>query len=229
MNIKKLTEEGRFSDFFSELYCIEMKLSLGGFTLILLIDNYDSFTYNLYQYIGEINPQILVKRNDEISVEDIEEINPSHIIISPGPGHPLDAGIIIEVIKKMKGKVPILGICLGHQAIGVAMGGKVSNAEEIVHGKQSTITNTGKNIFKGLPETFKVVRYHSLAIMPETLPASLEVEAYSESGIIMAISHKEYPIYGVQFHPESIQSEYGKEIIRNFLEMKLDEEALIEL
>jgi anthranilate synthase component 2 len=187
--------------------------------MICLIDNYDSFTYNLYQYVGEIYPDIVVRRNDEISIREIEDMNPSHIIISPGPGHPRDAGISPILIARFINRIPILGICLGHQAIGLAMGGTVSFARQIVHGKQSTVRHSGKGIFEGIPSPFQVVRYHSLAVMTDDLPDCLEVHAYTDDGTIMALAHKEYPIYGVQFHPESVLTEFGKELIKNFLKI----------
>jgi anthranilate synthase/aminodeoxychorismate synthase-like glutamine amidotransferase len=187
--------------------------------MICLIDNYDSFTYNLYQYVGEMNQEVVVKRNDEVTLEEIQYMSPSHIIISPGPGHPADSGISIELIRKFSDKIPILGVCLGHQAIGLAMGGSIISANEIVHGKQSEISHRKKKIFRGLPKSFQVVRYHSLVVSKEGFPDCLEVLAETEDGTIMALAHKVYPTIGVQFHPESILSEYGKELIRNFLEM----------
>ncbi|MCX7920912.1 MAG: aminodeoxychorismate/anthranilate synthase component II [Clostridia bacterium] len=185
--------------------------------MIYLIDNYDSFTYNLYQYIGEINQHITVKRNDEITLKQIRELAPSHIIISPGPGHPSQAGISVELIREFMGKIPILGICLGHQAIGLALGGTVNLARDIVHGKQSKVYHNGKGIFRGVPSPFQSVRYHSLAVMREGLPECLNIQAYTEDDTIMALEHKHYPVFGLQFHPESILSEYGKVLISNFL------------
>lgn len=187
--------------------------------MLLLIDNYDSFTYNLYQYIGEVDADIIVKRNDEISIKEIKNIMPSHIIISPGPGHPQNSGVTVEVVNKFSGKVPILGICLGHQAIGLAMGGSIGQAQEIVHGKQSEVYHDQKGILKGIPTPFLAVRYHSLAVLRQGFPECLVINAHSSDGTIMALSHKEYPVYGVQFHPESILSEYGKMLLKNFLEI----------
>lgn len=187
--------------------------------MLLIIDNYDSFTYNLYQYIGEVYPDIVVKRNDEITIQDIEEMKPTYIVISPGPGYPEAAGISVSAIKQFSGKIPILGICLGHQAICIAMGGKVGPANTIVHGKQSEIHNNGEGIFKYVPQSFNVVRYHSLCAKLESFPKCLEVQAVTEDNTIMALRHKEHHTYGLQFHPESILSEYGKELLRNFLDI----------
>lgn len=187
--------------------------------MVLLIDNYDSFTYNLYQYIGEVTNNITVFRNDQITIDKINYLKPECIIISPGPGRPEQAGITLEVIKQFNGIIPILGICLGHQAIGIATGGSVNLAPDVVHGKQSVVINDGKGIFTNIPRRFKAVRYHSLCIMKEGLPNCLEVQAYTEDGTIMAIRHKKFLTVGVQFHPESILSEYGKEILANFLEL----------
>lgn len=185
--------------------------------MILLIDNYDSFTYNLYQYIGEFTKEIIVYRNDQIKVEDIQHLKPECIIISPGPGRPEGAGIIIDIIKMFNGTIPILGICLGHQAIVLALGGEVGLSPDVVHGKQSVILTDEKGIFKALPKKFKVVRYHSLCVKKENLPDCLEVQAITEDGIIMGVRHKTFLTVGIQFHPESVLSEYGKELIRNFL------------
>lgn len=187
--------------------------------MILIIDNYDSFTYNLYQYIGEINPDIEVYRNDAITVEEIEEKKPTHIVISPGPGYPAESGITIDVIKKLSGKIPILGICLGHQAIGEAFGGEVIRAGELMHGKSSEIILEKTDLFKGLPERIRGGRYHSLVVNSETLPDELEIIAKTEDEIIMGIKHKEHATFGIQFHPESILTENGKEILRNFLKI----------
>ena len=185
--------------------------------MILLIDNYDSFVYNLYQYIGTIDDEIKVFRNDEISVEEIEKLNPTHIVLSPGPKAPKDAGICIELIKKLYKKYPILGICLGHQAIGEAFGGTVSYAKELYHGKYSLINHNGEKIFLGIENPCKVARYHSLAILEETLSEEFLVEAKTEDNEIMAIRHKEYNLFGLQFHPESIYTPEGLKMIRNFL------------
>ena len=186
--------------------------------MILLIDNYDSFSYNLYQLIGTINPDIKVVRNDEISVEEIRKSAPTHIVLSPGPKKPIDAGICIEVVKKLYTDIPILGICLGHQAIYEAFGGKVSYAEKLMHGKASKVTlDTDNPLFKGITPIIQAARYHSLAGVKETLPACLEVIARTDDGEIMGIYHKDYPVYGVQFHPESILTPCGKKIIENFI------------
>ena len=187
--------------------------------MILLIDNYDSFSYNLYQYVGEINPDIKVIRNDEMTVEEIEKLNPECIILSPGPGRPEDAGVIMEVARTLGRKIPTLGVCLGHQAICAAFGATVTYAEKLMHGKQSEVRfDLNCPIFKGLPEVAPVARYHSLAAAADTIPEELKVMAKTLDGTIMAVQHKEYPIYGVQFHPESILTPDGKMILKNFLE-----------
>jgi len=186
--------------------------------LILLIDNYDSFSYNLYQLIGRINPDIKVVRNDELRICDIEKLAPSHIIISPGPGRPIDAGICEDVIAHFQGKIPILGVCLGHQAICETFGAEITYAKELMHGKQSTVKlDCATTIFRGLPSTIKVARYHSLAANPDNLPSNLSVIATTNDGEIMAVKHKDYEIYGLQFHPESILTPDGETILRNFL------------
>lgn len=186
--------------------------------MILLIDNYDSFTYNLYQCIGSLNPDIKVYRNDALSLEDIEKLNPSHIVLSPGPGKPSDAGICEEVLAKLKSKYPLLGVCLGHQAIGEVFGGKVILAPHLVHGKEDTIKlDTNCPLFKDMDEKIKGARYHSLLVEKETLPEELIVTAETEAGEIMGLRHRDFPIYGVQFHPESIMTPKGINIIRNFL------------
>ena len=186
--------------------------------MILLIDNYDSFSYNLYQLIGSVNPDIKVVRNDEISLAEIEKLKPEAIVLSPGPGRPEDAGICIPVIKEFAGKIPILGVCLGHQSICEAFGGVVSYAKELKHGKRDTMIRQNISVlFNGLPEKFPAARYHSLAALEETLPKELTVTARAEDGEIMAVEHKEYPIYGVQFHPESVMTPDGKTMIENFL------------
>jgi anthranilate synthase/aminodeoxychorismate synthase-like glutamine amidotransferase len=186
----------------------------------VLIDNYDSFTYNLYQYLAEMGADVKVFRNDQVTIAEIEALAPDHIVISPGPGDPDDAGISREVIRHYAGKVPVLGVCLGHQCIYDVYGGTVAGAGEIKHGKTSTISHDGKGVFKDIPEDFGAVRYHSLAGTPETQPSALVVTARSESGVIMGIRHKELKVEGVQFHPESIATEHGKELLRNFLEME---------
>ncbi len=186
--------------------------------MILLIDNYDSFSYNLYQLVGEINPDIRVIRNDEMTVEEIENLSPEKIIISPGPGKPEDAGICIDVIKHFAGKVPILGVCLGHQAICKAFGAAVSHAKSIMHGKESVIkTDTSSLIFKGLPKNITVARYHSLAAVDSTMPDCLKITATSDDDEIMAVEHRHFPVYGLQFHPESIMTPDGMTMLRNFM------------
>ena len=186
--------------------------------MILLIDNYDSFTYNLFQLMAEINPDIEVVRNDLLTLLDIEKLNPSHIVISPGPGHPKDAGITVDIIKRFGGRIPILGICLGHQAIGLAYGAKVVPAPTIYHGKKTAIKiEQDCKVFDRLPQEFLAGRYHSLIITD--LPKSLEVTATDNDGVAMAIKHKDYQVFGLQFHPESILTDYGKQIIKNFLEV----------
>lgn len=187
--------------------------------MILIIDNYDSFTYNLVQYIGAINPILEVHRNDKITLDQIKKINPERIVISPGPGKPEDAGLSIDIIKEFGSSIPIFGICLGHQAITVAYGGKVDRADEIVHGKTSLITHSHSVIFKGLPKKFEAARYHSLVAFTDYFPSELKVTAKTNNGLIMALEHKKYPIFGVQFHPESIVTEYGKDIVKNFLKV----------
>lgn len=185
--------------------------------MILLIDNYDSFTYNLYQFIGIFNDDIKVVRNDEISISDIYRMNPDHIVLSPGPKNPKDAGICMSVVKEFCDKIPILGICLGHQCIGEALGGTVSYAKNLFHGKQSLIEHDGSSIFNGIDTPIKVARYHSLAVQKEDLPDCLRVIATTNDGEIMAMCHKEYPVVGLQFHPESIYTEHGKRMIENFV------------
>ncbi|WP_028235287.1 anthranilate synthase component II [Pseudobutyrivibrio sp. MD2005] len=186
--------------------------------MILLIDNYDSFSYNLYQLIGKINPDIKVVRNDELRICDIEKLAPSHIIISPGPGRPIDAGICEDVIAHFKGKIPILGVCLGHQAICETFGAEITYAKELMHGKQSVVSiDTTAKLFEGLPDHISVARYHSLAANPGKLPSNLSVIATTTDGEIMAVKHKDYEIYGLQFHPESILTPDGETILRNFL------------
>lgn len=187
--------------------------------MILLIDNYDSFSYNLYQMIGEIEPDIKVIRNDEMTVEEIQAMKPDHIILSPGPGRPEDAGIIIEAARTLGKDIPTLGVCLGHQAICAAFGATVTYAKELMHGKQSDVRfDPNCPLFTGCPETAPVARYHSLAADPATIPDSLQVTAVTTDGEIMAVQHKAYPIYGVQFHPESIMTPDGKTMLRNFIQ-----------
>lgn len=185
--------------------------------MILLIDNYDSFTYNLYQYMGEIDPDIRVVRNDAVSIGDIEAMDPEKIVLSPGPKAPKDAGICMEAVRYFYDKKPMLGICLGHQCMGEAFGGVVSYAKELFHGKSSMITHDGSGIFKNIPSPLKIARYHSLAILNEGFPKELRVTAWTDDGEIMAISHVKYPVFGLQFHPESIITEHGRELLKNFL------------
>ena len=185
--------------------------------MLLLIDNYDSFTYNLFQYLSELGEEVWTVRNDKITIDEIEARSPQRIVISPGPGAPQQAGISNDVIRHFGAKLPILGVCLGHQCIGYAYGGKVDRAGEIKHGKSSLIYHDGKGLFAGLPNPFSAIRYHSLAIMPDGVPDCLEVSARSENGIIMGVRHRQFPVAGVQFHPESIMTEVGKDILRNFL------------
>lgn len=188
--------------------------------MILLIDNYDSFSYNLYQLIGELNPDIRVARNDAITVEEIEETAPEAVILSPGPGRPAEAGRCEEIVRKLGGRIPILGVCLGHQAICEALGAEVSHAKELMHGKQSPARlDTSDPLFVGLPEEIPVARYHSLAVREETLPDTLKEIARADDGEVMAVAHREYPLYGLQFHPESIMTPDGRQIIKNFLEV----------
>jgi anthranilate synthase component 2 len=186
--------------------------------MLLMIDNYDSFTYNIVQYFGELGEDVRTVRNDAISLEQIAELNPDRICVSPGPKSPKDAGVSVDVLREFAGKKPILGVCLGHQAIGEAFGGKIIRAKQVMHGKTSKIAHTGEGVFKGLPSPFTVIRYHSLAIERASLPACLEVTAWTDDGEIMGVRHKEFDIEGVQFHPESILSEHGHAMLKNFLE-----------
>ncbi len=188
--------------------------------MILLIDNYDSFSYNLFQLVGSLDPDIKVIRNDAMTTGQIEELSPKAIILSPGPGKPEDAGICIEVVKKLGGRFPILGVCLGHQAICTAYGGTVSYAKELMHGKQSVAKLTGScALFEGLPDSIPVARYHSLALLRDTLPDCLTITAQTEDGEVMAVAHKDYPVFGLQFHPESILTPDGKAILQNFIHL----------
>jgi anthranilate synthase/aminodeoxychorismate synthase-like glutamine amidotransferase len=185
--------------------------------VILLLDNYDSFTYNLAQYLGELGCQVEVHRNDRISVEQIAQRKPERIVISPGPCTPQEAGISVEMIQKLAGKIPILGVCLGHQAIGAAFGGKIIRAPKLFHGKTSQIRHDGSGVFRGLPNPFTATRYHSLIVERKSLPAELQVNAETDDDIIMGMRHREYPLMGVQFHPESVLTESGKQLLKNFL------------
>jgi para-aminobenzoate synthetase component 2 len=187
--------------------------------MILMIDNYDSFTYNLVQYLGELGAQIEVRRNDQTTLEEIERMSPERIVISPGPKTPNEAGLCLELIKKFAGRLPILGVCLGHQAIGQAFGGKVVRAPQIMHGKTSDIHHDGKTIFAGLPNPFPATRYHSLIVERASLPACLEISATSSDGLIMGLRNKEMKVEGVQFHPESVLTAVGKQLLANFLKL----------
>ncbi|KZE79564.1 aminodeoxychorismate/anthranilate synthase component II [Paenibacillus ottowii] len=189
--------------------------------MILVIDNYDSFTYNLVQYLGELGEEVTVKRNDEIDVKGIEELAPEHILISPGPCTPNEAGISLDVINHFKGRIPIFGVCLGHQAIGQAFGGKVIRADRLMHGKTSPILHHNTSVFEGLPSPFTATRYHSLLVERESLPECLEITAETAEGEIMGLRHKEFAVEGVQFHPESIITDYGHQLLRNFLKRKV--------
>ncbi|UJW56019.1 aminodeoxychorismate/anthranilate synthase component II [Salipaludibacillus agaradhaerens] len=186
--------------------------------MILMIDNYDSFTYNLVQYLGEMGEELIVKRNDQLTIEDIETLKPDYLMISPGPCTPNEAGISMEAIKHFAGKIPILGVCLGHQSMAQVFGGDVIRAERLMHGKTSEVTHDGKTIFANVETPFIATRYHSLIVKPDTLPHCFEVSAQTAEGEIMAIRHKEYPLEGVQFHPESIMTGAGKQLLRNFLD-----------
>ncbi|MQC48434.1 MAG: aminodeoxychorismate/anthranilate synthase component II [Chloroflexi bacterium] len=187
--------------------------------MILLIDNYNSFTHNLYQYLTELGADVEVHRNDQISVEDCLSMNPERVVISPGPCSPKEAGISMGLVTAFAGRAPLLGVCLGHQCIGEAYGGVVEYAGEIMHGKTSLITHDGRGVFEGIENPFEAIRYHSLAIRPDTVPDVLEVSARSESGVIMGVRHREFAMEGVQFHPESIMTKHGHDLLRNFLRM----------
>ena len=187
--------------------------------MILLLDNYDSFTYNLAQYLGELGCQVEVHRNDRISVEQIAQRKPERIVISPGPCTPQEAGICVELIQKLAGKIPILGVCLGHQAIGAAFGGKIIRAPKLFHGKTSQIRHDGSGVFRGLPNPFTATRYHSLIVERKSLPRELQVTAETDDHIIMGMQHRKYPLMGVQFHPESVLTESGKQLLKNFLSL----------
>ena len=187
--------------------------------MLLLIDNYDSFTYNLFQYLSELGEEVWVFRNDKITSDEIERLSPEHIVISPGPGTPEQAGISNEVIRRFGGGIPILGVCLGHQCIGYSYGARVDRAGEIKHGKSSLIYHDGKELFVGLPNPFSAIRYHSLAVMHDGLPDCLEISARTSEGMIMGLRHRQFPVEGVQFHPESIMTEVGKGLLKNFLNL----------
>ena len=190
--------------------------------MLLLIDNYDSFTYNLFHYLGQLGADVVVKRNDELTARDALALKPQSIVLSPGPCTPNDAGICLSLIAEARGRVPILGVCLGHQSIGQAYGGEIVRAPEPMHGKMSRMHHTGKSVFKDLPNDFLATRYHSLTIKPESMPSVLEVTARSEDGVIQGVMHKTHPVHGVQFHPESIASEHGHALLDNFLKLSRD-------
>lgn len=187
--------------------------------MLLVIDNYDSFTYNLVQYFGELGADPVVKRNDAITPEEVEKLRPARLVISPGPGTPADAGISMEVIRRLGKSTPVLGVCLGHQCLAQVFGGKVIRAERLMHGKTSPIRHQGKGVFAGLPNPFEATRYHSLIVEKSSVPACLEVTADTAEGEIMGLQHREFPVHGVQFHPESILSREGKDLLRNFLRL----------
>jgi para-aminobenzoate synthetase component II len=190
-----------------------------GYPMLLMIDNYDSFTYNLVQYLGELGEDVRVYRNDKITVKEIEQLRPQRIVVSPGPCTPKEAGISVEMIKQLAGKIPILGVCLGHQSLAVAFGGDVIRADRLMHGKTSMIHHDGKTIFRDLPNPFEATRYHSLIVKRETLPACFEISAETAEGEIMGLRHKKLGAEGVQFHPESILTSVGKDLLRNFLKL----------
>ena len=186
--------------------------------MLLMIDNYDSFTYNLVQYFGELGEEVVVRRNDEIGLDDIAAMKPDRIVVSPGPCTPNEAGISVPLIERFAGRIPLLGVCLGHQSIGQAFGGRIVHARELMHGKTSAISHSGGGVFRSLPDPLQATRYHSLVIERETLPDCLEVTAWTNDGEIMGVRHKTLPVEGVQFHPESILTEHGHDLLRNFLE-----------
>jgi anthranilate synthase/aminodeoxychorismate synthase-like glutamine amidotransferase len=191
--------------------------------MVFVLDNYDSFTYNLVQYLGEMGEEVLVKRNDQVTIEQIAELKPSHIVVSPGPCTPQEAGISIELIRHFAGKVPVLGVCLGHQAIGAAFGGKVVRAAHLMHGKTSQVEHDGRTVFRGVPSPMRATRYHSLIVSEDGLPGELEISAHTvdQNGtrVIMGLRHRRYPIEGVQFHPESVLTQNGRDLLRNFLQL----------
>ena len=192
--------------------------------MILLIDNYDSFTYNLYQYLCELGAEVEVVRNDKITVKEIEQKQPEKIVVSPGPRRPEDAGISNDVIKHFGESIPILGVCLGHQCVGYSYGGRIVGAGEIMHGKTSLISHDGKGVFNGLPNPFEAIRYHSLAVYKDDLPEELEVTAWTDNGLIMGVRHVNFPVEGIQFHPESIMTGVGKDLLNNFITMNVERE-----
>ena len=187
--------------------------------MVFVLDNYDSFTYNLVQYMGELGAEMTIRRNDELTIEEVVELAPERLLLSPGPCTPQEAGILIPLIQRFAGKVPILGVCLGHQAIGAAFGGDVVRAPQLMHGKTSSVDHDGKSIFAGINSPMTCTRYHSLIVSEETLPKELEISARSKDGIIMGLRHRKHQIEGVQFHPESVLTEDGKQLIKNFLEL----------
>jgi anthranilate synthase/aminodeoxychorismate synthase-like glutamine amidotransferase len=189
--------------------------------MVLMIDNYDSFTYNLVQYLGELGEQVRVVRNDEISIDEVEALAPARVVISPGPCTPSEAGISLEIIERFSGRVPILGVCLGHQAIGQAFGGKVVRARQVMHGKVSRIRHDGRGVFAGVPNEFVATRYHSLVVERASLPECVEVSAESEDGEIMGLRHRSLPVEGVQFHPEALLTEHGHKMLENFLKGRM--------
>jgi anthranilate synthase component II len=186
--------------------------------MLLMIDNYDSFTYNLVQYFGELGEEVVVKRNDEVTLDEVEAMHPARIVVSPGPCTPAQAGISVPLIERFSGDIPLLGVCLGHQSIGQAFGARIVHAKELMHGKTSAISHTGQGVFRGLPNPFLATRYHSLVIERESLPDCLEITAWTPDGEIMGVRHKSLPVEGVQFHPEAILTEHGHELLRHFLE-----------
>jgi anthranilate synthase/aminodeoxychorismate synthase-like glutamine amidotransferase len=207
----------------SLVVCASNAQKLRSLALVFVLDNYDSFTYNLVQYLGELGATVEVRRNDQIGIADIEALRPDHILISPGPCTPQDAGISIDLVRHFAGRVPILGVCLGHQAIGAAFGGEVVRARKLMHGKTSPVEHDSKTIFQGVPSPMTATRYHSLVVADENLPAELEVSAHTTEAdgtrVIMGLRHRQYPVEGVQFHPESVLTEEGKKLIANFLKM----------
>jgi anthranilate synthase/aminodeoxychorismate synthase-like glutamine amidotransferase len=186
--------------------------------MLLLLDNYDSFTYNLYQYLAELGAEVEVRRNDQVTIQDVEAMRPEYIVVSPGPCTPNEAGLSCAIIEHFGPKIPTLGVCLGHQSIGQVYGGRVIRAPEPMHGKSSRMHHNGQGVFKSLPEPFEAIRYHSLIVEDSSLPAELEITARTEDGLIMGLKHRTYPVQGVQFHPESIMTTVGKDLLRNFLE-----------